>query len=180
MILGSAISCFCSTIILTCMNSISLDFRFKSPSSLVFDVLFPVLMVVSALRGLFLSQWAMGKMWSMPLHYLVVSGLFALLALIFYWYLPKIDVDVRPVLSVAPVLILLGIEFVPLEQAFSSGFLESLTERTMGYMLAFPYGFVYVRYAHVSRTLGGKIIAALFAFLFLLWGFAASVLREQW
>lgn len=160
-------------------NGVNLDFSLKSPSLLVFDVLFPLLIVVSIFRGLFLTQWAMGKMWSMPLYYLVVSGLFALLALMLYWYLPQIDVDVRPVLSFAPVLILLGIEFVPLEQAFSSGFLESLTERTIGYMLAFPYGLVYVRYVHIGRTLGGKVIAALFAFLFLFYGIAASVLREQ-
>jgi hypothetical protein len=162
------------------MSSYTVDMRLKSPSAVVFEVLFPLLIIVSALRGLFLTQWAIGRMWSMPLFYLFISALFSLLALAFYWYLPKIDIDVRPVLAVTPVLVWLASAFIPLEEVLKSGAVESLTERTMGYMLALPYGFVYVRYVQLSRTLGGKIAAAFFAFLFILWGVAASILREQW
>lgn len=162
------------------MNSISLDIRRQSASLLVFDMLLPILFFVSALRGLFLTDWVMGKTWSMPLHYLVTMTLLAFLAFLFYWYLPKIDIDVRPTFFIAPILIwLVTTSFIPLEPIFKSGALENLTERTLGYLLAIPYGFVYVRYLQLSRTLGGKICSALFAFLFLFWGFAAAIMGER-
>lgn len=160
------------------MTSISFRMPRRSSSELVFDILLPIPFFLSVLRGFFVTTWVMGKTWSMPVHYLFMGSLLSIAAFIFYVYLPKIDVDVIPVLAVFPILMWLAADLIPLEETFRAGMLESLTERTMGYLMAFPFGFVYVRYVQVSRTLGGKICAAFFALLFVFWGVAATVLRE--
>jgi uncharacterized membrane protein YoaK (UPF0700 family) len=161
------------------MDSISFRMPHKSASELVFNIFLPILFFLSVLRGLFLTDWVMGKTWSMPLHYLLLGSLLSVAAFVFYVYLPKIDADIIPVLAVVPVLMWLTADFRPLEEMLRAGILGGVTERTMGYLMAFPFSFVYVRYVQVSRTISGKICAAFFAFVFMLWGIAASILREN-
>ncbi|MCU0427242.1 MAG: hypothetical protein MUF71_16630 [Candidatus Kapabacteria bacterium] len=161
------------------MTTLAVDMR-HSIAALVMEKFIPMLLIASAVRGLFLTTWLFGTPWAMPTDVLWWYGSAAAFALVLYIVLPKLDAVVRVSLALAPVFVWLALTMsVSMPDIFKNGALESLTERTLGYMMAIPYGLVYMRYVQFSTTLAGKITAALFAALFLLWGIAAAVLREQ-
>ncbi|MBL7991924.1 MAG: hypothetical protein JNN25_10840 [Candidatus Kapabacteria bacterium] len=149
--------------------------RTRSINISLWDIVLPLLMIFSAARG-----WYIGQEWAVPSHFMMWALAAVVLALASVLFLPRTD---EPALQILPAIVAFFVGFalgqIPLPELYSSGALESKVERVMGYMVALPYSFVYLRTMQVSASRITSVVLFLFFSLYFLWGIAAAVLREH-
>lgn len=139
------------------------------------DILLSLAIILLAARG-----WSIGQEWYVPTHFMMWSLVAVMSALASVLLLPKIKEPALQVLpSVAAFFIGLAIGQIPLSESFRSGAFESQVERVVGYMIALPYSFVFLRTIQVNTSRITSVVLALFFTLYFLWGIAAAVLREH-
>lgn len=141
----------------------------------LWDIVLPLVIISSAARG-----WYIGQEWSVPSHFMMWSLAAVVLALASVLLLPRTD---EPALQILPAIVAFFVWFavtqIPLSEPYRSGALESQVERVLGYMIALPYSFVYLRTMQVSASRITSVVLFLFFLLYFLWGIAAAVLREH-
>ncbi|MBD1207999.1 MAG: hypothetical protein H9535_06200 [Ignavibacteria bacterium] len=141
----------------------------------LWDIVLPLLMIFSAARG-----WYIGQEWVVPSHFMMWSLVAVVLALASVLFLPRIS---EPALQILPAIVAFFLWFavtqISLPEPYRSGALESQVERVLGYMIALPYSFVYLRTMQVSASRITSVVLFLFFSLYFLWGIAAAVLREH-
>lgn len=149
--------------------------RTRSTNISFWDIVLPLAIIFSSARG-----WYIGQEWSVPSHFMMWSLAAVVLALVSVLLLPRTD---EPALQILPAIVAFFVWFalgqIPLPEPYRSGALESQVERFMGYMIALPYSFVYLRTMQVSASRITSVILFIFFLLYFLWGIAAAVLREH-
>jgi hypothetical protein len=153
--------------------------RIRNSDITLLDVIFPTVMILSALRGIFFKKWFAGQMWFMPSDFLLWSSGALVLAIILVLTLPRLDLVLQVSSMFIPFCVWMSMTAIPLPEILHSGALESITEMTLGYMIAIPYSFVFLRNAQVCSSRVASVIAFIFFILFLLWGIAAAVMRDN-
>jgi hypothetical protein len=153
--------------------------RIRNSDITFLDIIFPTVMILSALRGIFFKKWFAGQTWTLPLDFLLWSSAAVALAIILVTVLPRLDLVLQVTSMFIPFCVWMSIEAIPLPEILKSGALESVTEMTLGYMIAIPYSFVFLRNAQVCSSRVVSVIAFIFFILFLLWGIAAAVMRDN-
>lgn len=149
--------------------------RTDKASISLLDILLPMVIILSAARG-----WSIGQEWYVPTHFMMWSLVAVMLALVSVLFLPKIKEPALQILpSVAAFFVWLAVTQIPLPELYRSGALESQVERVLGYMIALPYSFVFLRTIQVNTSRITSVVLALFFTLYFLWGIAAAVLREH-
>jgi hypothetical protein len=149
--------------------------RTHSANISLWDIVLPLLMIFSSARG-----WFIGQEWSVPSHFMMWALAAVVLALASVLLLPRTN---EPALQILPAVVAFFVWFavtqIPLPEPYRSGALESQVERVLGYMIALPYSFVYLRTMQVSASRITSVILFIFFSLYFLWGIAAAVLREH-